>query len=245
MSKKEISPEERLLNLIRAKKKGAAEEAVEKTPEKTPEKTSEPAPKEAPEKAPAVEPQKAMVEAAISRADERISGILKSELFKSKVFEPAVLKIINRYMVAILGLIILYFLIDLIVVRPYKDVQTLVSKPVAGQNEKPLHAGADNTAIVKDYSSYSNDMPGRTVFGPSRGGPAASEDLLAAGGITDKVGLVGIITGDNPQAIIEDKKAQKTYYLNKGQSFDGYVVEEIADDKVILDCEGKKISLFL
>ena len=63
--------------------------------------------------------------------------------------------------------------------------------------------------------------------------------------MSEQVGLVGIVAGDNPQAIIEDKKAQKTYYLNKGQSFNGYVVEEILENKVVLDYEGKKISLFL
>ena len=63
------------------------------------------------------------------------------------------------------------------------------------------------------------------------------------GDISERIGLVGIITGDKPQAIIEDKKAQKTYYMSKGQSFDGYVVEEIYDDKVIINYEGRKKNI--
>lgn len=264
MAKKEISPEEKLLNLIRNKKKDVEEapepQASETIPEKTaekvfertaekvfervPEGAPEKAPEKVPERAPARASQMATVEAAISKADERISGILKSEIFKSKVFEPATLKSVNRYLVAILCILVLYFIIDLIIVRPSKNVQALLAKPVAGESGKSSPIETKNTAIVKDYSSYSNGVPAKTVFGPSQGGPAASEDV-AAGGITDKMGLVGIIAGDNPQAIIEDKKAQKTYYLNKGQSFNGYVVEEISEGKVILDNEGNKTSLFL
>ena len=116
--------------------------------------------------------------------------------------------------------------------------------PETGKLRLPTAApGAKNTAIVKDYSAYSNASPVKTVFG---GAPAAAEDTsVTTGDISDKLGLVGIIAGDNPQAIIEDKKAQKTYYLNKGQSFNGYTVEEISEGKVMLDHEGQKISLFL
>ena len=227
--KKEISPEERLLSLIKTKNRTAIPVQIPQTAQ-TPQM-----PKETP------------AETVISKADERLDGMLKSELFKNKLFEPAILKSVNKYLVVILGILLLYFTIDLIFVRPYKNVQTLIAKANAPQtqNEKKFQAAPKDITVVKDYSSYSNAVPGKTVFGQSQGGPAAPEDVGASGDISDTIGLVGIIAGDNPQAIIEDKKAQKTYYLNKGQSFNGYVVEDISENKVSLDCEGKKISLFL
>jgi hypothetical protein len=221
MVKKDISPEERLLDLIKGKNKKSKDAAVAQAPGKTPS------------------------ESVVSKADERISGMLKGELFKNKLFEPSTLKNVNRYLVVVLIILIFYFIIDLIVVRPYKNVQTLISKSTVESGEKALPSEMKDTAIVKDYSSYSSTVPGKTIFGQSQGGLNTSEDAAASGNISDNIGLVGIIAGDNPQAIIEDKKAQKTYYLNKGQSFSGYVVEEIAEDKVILNYEGKKISLFL
>ena len=228
---KETSPEERLLNLIKGKNKKAAEAPVAIKAPVT-------APAAAPKK-----PERMPAETVVSKADKCISGMLKSELFKNKFFEPVMLKTMNRYLIIILGILLLYFLIDLIVVRPSKNVQSLITKTTAEQSGKTLPAGTKNVAAAKDYSSYSNAAPGRTVFGP--GGAAAPEDVSGSGGMAEQVGLVGIIAGDNPQAIIEDKKAQKTYYLNKGQSFNGYVVEDILEDKVVLDYEGKKISLFL
>lgn len=218
---KDTSPEEKLLSLIRNKKKKT--EAAD-----------------APQA-----PAEAQAGTIISKADARIDGVLKSGLFRSKIFEPSALKRVNRYLVLILSVLVLYFLADLVFVRPYKNVQLLVSKTVAEQNSRTLADDMKKIAAVKEYSAYSGAAPGRGVFGQAQSGPAASEDVAAQGSISDRVGLVGIITGDNPQAIIEDKKAQKTYYLNKGQSFDGYVVEEILEGKVTLDYEGKKISLFL
>ena len=216
---KDTSPEERLLSLIKSKNKKAKEAA------------------------PPPAPQEAKAEPAASKADARLDGMLKGELFKNKIFEPSTLKNVNKYLVVILGILVLYFVIDLIFARPYKNVQTLVEKSTLAQNEKALPVETKNTAIVKDYSSYSSAIPGRTVFG--QGGAAAPEDVGPAGNIADQIGLVGIVAGNNPQAIIEDKKAQKTYYLNKGQSFNGYTVEEISEGKVMLDHEGQKISLFL
>ena len=218
MIKKDISPEERLLSLIKNKNK---KEALAAEPQ---------APKEA------------LSGTVISKADERISGMLKSELFKNKLFEPSTLKSVNRYLVIVLAALLLYFIADLILVRPYRNVQKLISKANAPvQNEKKPPVESKDITVVKDYSSYSGSTPGRTVFGQSQGVP---EDV-GSGDATERIGLVGIIAGDNPQAIVEDKKAQKTYYLNKGQSFNGYVVEEISENKVTLDCDGRKISLFL
>ena len=99
---------------------------------------------------------------------------------------------------------------------------------------------------MKGYSYYSNRISGRNIFGASSSIQTEAQSASGSGdAAADTLGLVGIVPGTNPQAIIEDKKAQKTYYLNKGQSFNGYVVEEISDGKVVLDYGGRKISLFL
>ncbi|MCM8789708.1 MAG: hypothetical protein NC916_01615, partial [Candidatus Omnitrophica bacterium] len=62
---------------------------------------------------------------------------------------------------------------------------------------------------------------------------------------TKDLKLLGIIFGDNPQAIIEDAKNQKTYYLNREQSIGDFIVEDIRDGKVILDYQGQKFELYL
>lgn len=58
--------------------------------------------------------------------------------------------------------------------------------------------------------------------------------------------LKGIVTGKNPQAIIEDKKDNKTYFLFKGDRLLDFEVKDILEGKVILEtAEGVDIELKL
>lgn len=57
--------------------------------------------------------------------------------------------------------------------------------------------------------------------------------------------LLGIVSGESPQAIIEDKKAQKTYYLSKGQFIGELQVTDIREGKITLDFNGQAFELNL
>lgn len=74
------------------------------------------------------------------------------------------------------------------------------------------------------------------VIGPASG---LSAELIK------EINLVGIIAGENPQAIIEDKSAQKTYYLNKGQFIGEFQVEDIQEGKIILNFNGQRFELHI
>ncbi len=215
---KDVSPEEKLLGLIKKKRKSPAGTYAD--PAQIHNK-----------------PEASLM----SKADKHVSKILKTTALKNKFFEPSSLKAMNRYLIAILGILILYLLAEMIFIKPYKDVQSLITGSAVVHDGKRLSRETEKVVPVKDYSTYSNSIPQSMVFGQS----SSTEDAAPADNVVDQIGLVGIIAGDNPQAIIEDKKAQKTYYLNKGQSFDGYVVEDILEDRVILTYEGRRMSLFL
>jgi hypothetical protein len=55
--------------------------------------------------------------------------------------------------------------------------------------------------------------------------------------------LLGIITGSANQAIVEDKKTDKTYFLYQGDVFGDFKVFSISTTGVILDYQGEKIEL--
>ena len=57
--------------------------------------------------------------------------------------------------------------------------------------------------------------------------------------------LSGVVSGESPQAIIEDKKSRKAYFLNKGQYLGEFRIEDIMEGKVILDFNGQKFELSL
>ncbi len=61
--------------------------------------------------------------------------------------------------------------------------------------------------------------------------------------LTKDLTLLGIITGDSNQAIIEDKGSKKTFFLYQGDSFGEFRVFDIKESMVILNYKGEKIEL--
>jgi hypothetical protein len=57
--------------------------------------------------------------------------------------------------------------------------------------------------------------------------------------------LAGVITGENPQAIVEDKTSKKVYFLNKGQYLGDFKIDDIIEGKVILELKGQRFELSL
>ncbi|MFC1624072.1 type II secretion system protein N [Candidatus Omnitrophota bacterium] len=96
---------------------------------------------------------------------------------------------------------------------------------------------------IKDYSAYSEKIKRRDLFqAPVR---VTTKTAPSTPDLSSRFSLVGIMAGAEPQAIIEDKETQKTYYLYKGQSFNEVNVVEINRSKAILDYKGTKIILVL
>jgi type II secretory pathway component PulC len=115
--------------------------------------------------------------------------------------------------------------------------------------EKPKAGPAPEIAPeikVKPYEYYLQGIEERKIFNNTSPPRIEEQPASAAGiGLIKDVALIGIISGDNPQAIIEDKKAQKTYYLNKGQFIGEFQIEEIKEGKIILNHRGTKYELYL
>lgn len=55
--------------------------------------------------------------------------------------------------------------------------------------------------------------------------------------------LLGIVTGDNNQAIIEDRQSKETRFFYKGDNFREFKILDIKDSEVILEYKGERIEL--
>jgi len=102
------------------------------------------------------------------------------------------------------------------------------------------------TGAIRPIEYYSKVISGRTIFNV----PAAKEETteVASSANMDfikNISLVGIIAGDSPQAIVEDKNTQKTHYVARGQSIGACKIEEIQEGKIIVNCGGQKYELYL
>lgn len=101
---------------------------------------------------------------------------------------------------------------------------------------------------AKPYEFYAQGIGSRSIFSVISA-PAEEKEQSAVNIDSEKLfgelNLIGVISGDNPQAIVEDKKTHKTYYINKGQSIGEFQAEDIQEGKVILNYNGQKFELYL
>lgn len=99
---------------------------------------------------------------------------------------------------------------------------------------------------LKPYSYYSQEIGKKELFKASVLQGQEKELTSSAPTIRDLSAdliLLGIVLDNQPQAIIEDKKAKKSYFLYKGDVIGEMKVDEIMEGKVILSYQGEKIEL--
>jgi hypothetical protein len=77
----------------------------------------------------------------------------------------------------------------------------------------------------------------------AQGPGGASTGAVSIASASADVKLVGIIWSDNPQAMLEDTKDQKTYLLAAGESVGNFKVKEIFQNKIIVESQGKEFEL--
>jgi type II secretory pathway component PulC len=97
---------------------------------------------------------------------------------------------------------------------------------------------------MKPYEFYLKGIRSRKIFANASSLESKPVSIASADLIKD-INLVGIVSGEEPQAIIEDKKSQKTYYLKKSQFIGDFQVEEVLEGRIVLNYNGKKYELSL
>jgi len=215
--KKDISPEERLLRLIKGSpRKGPGQEVNQAVPNLIDSQR----------------PKKSF--------PSKINPL--GFLTKIKSFDIYNLKFANKVLSVLIILSLLYFVLSFVLFKPSVSLKLA---PMAADNKIK-----DLTAPIlepKPYSYYANEINRRDLFQSSiySASPSASNASNLGSDITKELSLLGIVHGDKPQAIIEDQKTKKSYFLNIGDSINGLIVESIGEGKVTLDFNGQKIDLFL
>ena len=125
---------------------------------------------------------------------------------------------------------------------PSVDLGALTAVPGSGSASpgQPPQVPALSTQLAGPLFTAASE-PAATEAGPQAAAPSAVANALAA-----RLNLMGIVSGDPPQAIIEDSQTKKTYFVVKGQSVvDGAMVREVTENRVVLELQGETIELSL
>jgi len=148
-----------------------------------------------------------------------------------------------RVAIGCLGLALLVEVVSLLVevMRPLPVVHVLAVTPLVVT--EPAHPVAPNPEIPSLAVSLSPSVftPGAgTSEAPTvKGGSSASARQLAS-----RLSLMGIISGTPGEAVIEDSQTKRTYFVTTGQVVvEGATLEQILDNRVVLDFDGEKIEL--
>lgn len=105
-------------------------------------------------------------------------------------------------------------------------------------------------APLKNVSYYLEIVRARDIFNPLTKAAKADEagergrrvDLKIAEAAKD-LKLRGISWSSDPDAIIEDTRLNKSYFLKKGEIISGIKIEAIFKNKVVLSYEGEELEL--
>jgi len=112
-------------------------------------------------------------------------------------------------------------------------------------SKKPAEETPITKRVAKPFEEYLESVKGRRIFAGTAAIQDASLINVANIDLMKDISLVGIISGENPQAVIEDKKTQKTYYVTKGQFIGEMQVEDIQEGKIIINYAGQKYELYM
>ncbi len=122
---------------------------------------------------------------------------------------------------------------DFAQLNPAKDEDSILSPDYKAKELKP-------------FSYYSEIIGKRQLFKIIASAEAKEKPKTASAPSLDAIknySLMGVISGENPQAIIEDKKTKQTIYLQKGQSIGELKVTDVQDGKIILESGGETAEL--
>jgi len=220
MMAKEISPEERLFNVIQKEKTSSSAGRKKIT----------------------LNPQglKRFFLGLILRPRTHLQGSDKESepsVFLSVKLEHIDLKLINKT----LGIILFGIIAALIYSALNKKVIPLKRLSiVSGSAFQEI-----GLKLAQDYQplgSYIEEVKKRDLFHPASTA-AGTFSKTSLSSMTKDLSLSGIYQGQHPEVIIEDKAAKKVYFLKQGDEIKGMKVKSILNDRVILQSGEEEIEL--
>jgi type II secretory pathway component PulC len=104
----------------------------------------------------------------------------------------------------------------------------------------------EGSILKKSGSYYVEKVAQRDIFNIEQKRTASASTRKSTGEIQEAVKnlkLVGISWSENPDAMIEDSRAMRTFFVKRGQMLGEFKVKAIYKDKVILEYNNEEIEL--
>lgn len=160
------------------------------------------------------------------------------------------IKFLNTVIMIVVACLAMYFIVSL-----YFSVISLMKPPtvkLSAQAAREEKAALSSVSVLKnDASYYARKVRQRDIFKIDIPfGIAPREEKVAPRAEVPRVieeikrfKLVGISWSRDPDAMIEDTVALRTFFVKKGNMIGGVKVEDILKDKVILSFQGEEAEI--
>jgi hypothetical protein len=166
-----------------------------------------------------------------------------SNSFKTGKFYYFNVKTINIFLALVTSILTLYFITNLIIsLVNLKKNLNLEFKIVKSQHS----IDSKVVSALKATSYYLEKVRARDIF--KMGSKKKEEEEVKVPsskiiGATQNLKLVGISWSGDPDAMIEDTKALRTFFVKRGQMIGEVKVQGIFKDRVVLSYEGEELEL--
>ena len=170
-----------------------------------------------------------------------LTAWIKSLRLDKNIIKKINLRLANKIVASLCGLITLFLLLDFF----------RVGVNLGSRFEKTLQAS--KSAITEerrvaipnvDIEEVLAQAKRRNVFtflpAPIKAEASLSPDITE---IIANLRLVGIIWSNSPQAMIENAKEQRTFLLSQGEQIGQVTIKNIFKDKVVIEVEGQEKEL--
>ncbi len=100
------------------------------------------------------------------------------------------------------------------------------------------------TSLLKESAVYLSSVQQRDIF--KMGAKPVEEEAVPTGKIIDLCSVlrvVGISWSDDPDAMVEDTKVNRTYFIKKGDSVGELMVKEIQKDRVVMTLGDQQMEI--
>lgn len=151
------------------------------------------------------------------------------------------LRVATIIFAVICGAFSIYWVFDFVKSRVTLDkrFQKIIAESAIAETGSNVDQGLMNL----DTSKLAEETKNRNIFSFSPPAAEAGMIMTQTTFMVTNLKLVGILWSDNPQAMIEDTKEQKTYFVSSGDKVGEVTVKKIFRDKVIIGKDSQEWEL--
>ncbi len=103
----------------------------------------------------------------------------------------------------------------------------------------------NSSATLRDIEAYKKIVSSRELFRPFVLSKKKQATVKTIDDITKDLILVGVVSVDNKEAIIKNRRTRQTYFVSVGSRIGEIKVEDISDDKIEVSYKQERKMLFL